>query len=265
MANVSKWTLQIGTFIADAQLLLNHANSLLTKAGSDSRSQSFKLTVAVLKGKVEGLSIIFAEEQTEENDKAFTAYIAQIKNNGAKAPIQKYLDLKLAVQVKADGETRLASCASAAAAKDMLRELTGVRVALQDLITASKGACTDLERAINGAGKVSKLAEALTSVAVAVAPGAGLPGKASASSRFELAMTHSVAIPVYSDPMTAHDLANVDMDSPFLVKSVAFTRTPKTEALTAVSEQFQSGVHGLEKSRDSWSQRQAREGHSARS
>ena len=235
---VSKWTLQIGTFITDGQLLCKHANSLLTKAGSDTRSQSFKLTVAVLKGKVEALSIVFVAEKTEANELAFNNYISQIQNNGTKPPIQKYLDLKLAVNAKLDGETRLAACASAAAAKDMLRDLNGVKVALQDLITASKGACTDLERAINGAGKVSKLAEALTSAAALAAPGGGPPRKEAASSRFEIAMTHSVAIPVYSDPMTTHDCANVDMDSPFLVKSVAFTRTPKTEALTAVCEQF---------------------------
>jgi hypothetical protein len=246
LVNSSKWTQNITQLLEDAEILHKSAGDILDKYDKEEVANSVKQPLANLKKMRGALLTVFARVSDKMNEaalqEALEAYIEEIKAKTKKPPIQKYLDLSLAITLCIDGETQLLKCETAAEAKACFVKLKCHQLALSDLVTSTKAASQDVERALVGSSKLSKLQSALTHGKLA-AHNATVAGSGTGSA-FELVQAAAKPIPMYNDPLTPHDHSNIDNCVPYIVKQVVAFKSlkckdPLSVELEAFSDKFQ--------------------------
>ena len=234
--NVSGWVLVCRAFMTEATPLVEkmHASKEVLEKASEGDAPIVAPTLAVLKSRLSALQLVVSTANNADAD--LDTYLKKFGAAGCKEapPIEKYLNLMSVVALQKLGTQLFNACTSHAAVKEAKRQLQSRRLAVAELLTVCRGVLADVRRAVKGVSRLEELGAKITAKDTAATK---QPGKQ--VSIWEVFSEHGVAIAMFSDPPSEHDLrASMDLSSPFIIRGLAHIKLKDHDPLSVLTEAF---------------------------
>ena len=226
-------------------------------------AQFFKPTIDLMKSRLVPLELVLAATADPQKDTDnFKSYLIDLKEKAQNTslahglgqgdthaaacapPIVKFLDLKLLAHLQRSGDQLIRSCSTHEEANDVQAKLQAPKKALEDLIAAAKTSLGDMSKAVLGRKRLVDLEAQLGKTATADIAPAAMPNTGRRC--FDIVADCSGChVQTYSDPLSEHDQAMMDVTAPFVITGNRWAKnmlsekdSPLAVAINKFADQF---------------------------